>query len=345
MKKTGILVGVCAAALALSMTGCGDTSWVLKDGNITIPTGVYNYYQIGGASDVQSMQAANSSSAASTSSDMWSQTVSGTNAVTWVMNSALDQCKNLATVEKLCADRKLTLTAEQKSTCETNASTYYTNYKDVLSKNDISQASLQRIIEGSYLNSLLFNSYYGTSGDKAVKEAELSDYYTKNFVNVKQIFVAKIDTSTYAALSTEDLAKAKKKAEEAYSAAKKDPSKFDEYVKTYNEDPGMTQTPTGYAFSKSTGTSYDSKFTDLAFSLKDGEVGMAESDMGYFIELKVKIDPKNTTVYNDTMKATILSEMKSDEYNTLIKDETSKQKFEQNNTTIDKYSPKNLKLS
>lgn len=345
MKKTGIIAGICTLALALSMTGCGDTSWVLKDGSITIPTGVYNYYQIGGASDLQSMAAANTSSGTSSNKDIWAQSVSGTNAVTWVMNAALDQCKNLATVEKLCADRKLVLTADQKKQCESSAATQYTQYKDILSKNDISQASLQRILEGQLRIPMLFNSYYGAKGDKAVKDADMSDYYTKNFVHVKQIFVAKIDTSTQAVLSKDDLAKAKTKAQTAFDAAKKDPSKFDDFVKKYNEDPGMTQNPTGYIFSKISGSNYDTKFTDLAFSLKDGEVGMAESDMGYFIELKVKIDSTDSKVYTADMKSTVLSEMKSDEFNTLVKNEVSKQKFEQNSTTIDKYSPKNLKLS
>lgn len=345
MKKTGILAGVCALTLALSMTGCGDTSWVLKDGSITIPTGIYNYYQIGGASDLQSMVAANTSSGTSSTKDIWSQSVSGTNAVTWVMNTALDECKNLATVEKLCTDRKLELTADQKKQCESTAESQYTSYKDLLTKNDISQSSLQRIYEGFFRKQLLFNSYYGANGDKAVKDSELSDYYTKNFAHVKQIFIAKVDTSTYAALSKDDLAKAKTKAQTAFDAAKKDPSKFDDFVTKYNEDPGMKQNPTGYVFSKASGSNYDSKFTDLAFSLKDGEVGMAESEMGYFIELKVKLDPTDTKTYTDEIKSTILSEMKSDEFNTLVKDEVSKQKFEQNNTSIDKYSPKKLKLS
>lgn len=344
MKKIRACALACALAVGLTLTGCADTTWILKDGNITIPTGVYNYYLIGGASTVSSL-AENSSSSGSSNTDMWSQTVSGTDAVTWTRNKAIESCKELAVIEKLCAERNVTLADDQQSDASSRASTSYNAYKTLWSKNDISETSLQRIAKDMYLKQKLFESYYGENGDKAVSESEIEDYYSKNFVHVKQIFVSKYDTSTYTALTGDKLAAAEKKAKEAYEAAKADPKNFDKYVEKYNEDPGMKSDPNGYIFSKASSENYDGKFTDLAFSLKAGEVGMAESDMGWFIEYKLATDPKDTSTFNDSMKATVLSEMKGDEFEKIITDQIAKENFQINDKTVKHYNPKKLKLT
>lgn len=358
MKKLRILASLCAAAICVSLTGCGDTSWAIKTDSVTIPTGVYSYYLLSNASTLQQMATVSAASAASAasssttkstankSSDIWSQTVSGTGAVTWAMNSALEECKDLAVIEKLCKAKKVSLSSDQTKSTSSQAESSYTQYKDLWSKNDISQTSLQRIVSGMYLKQLLFKAYYGEGGEKAVAASDIEKYYTENFVHVKQIYVSKFDSS-YQTLTGDALTKAKNKANKAYADAKADPSKFDSFVKTYNEDPGMTSNPTGYILSKKTAaaSNYDSKFTNLAYSLKDGEVGMAESDMGWFIEMKIKIDPKDTATYTESQKFTVLSEMKSEEFSTFLQNEIKKTNFQKNDNALNKYSPKNLKLS
>lgn len=141
-------------AVGLSFTGCADTSWAVKDGNVTIPTGVYLYYLLSSASTVQ--QQATSTSSTASGSDPWSQKIENTNAVTWAINSAVKNCKQLAVVEKLCASRKVTLTADQKKTASTSASSNYTQYSSILKKNGIDQSSIDRISNDMYLEQALF---------------------------------------------------------------------------------------------------------------------------------------------------------------------------------------------
>lgn len=304
------------------------------------------YFLIQNAGYVTTYANSSSSSSTSSNSDPWSQKIDGTNAVSWAINNALDSCKQLIVIEKQAAARKVTLTNDEKSAAKTKAEQAYSQYKDLFSKNGISQESIERYIDDLYLKEELFESYYGEKGDKAVSSSELSDYYTKNFAHVKQIFVAKIDTSTYQTLSSEKLESQKKKANEAYAAVKKDLKNWQTYVDKYNEDTGMKQNSDGYIFSKSTASSlgYDQKFVDLAFSLKEGEVGMAESDMGYFIEYRVKTDPSAST-YNDSMKLTVLKEMKYPEFQNILDDLVSKEKFTKNDKAINKFNPKKIKLS
>ncbi|HEX2939101.1 MAG TPA: hypothetical protein VHO66_09325 [Ruminiclostridium sp.] len=352
MLKKSLRIGafICALATGFAFSGCSDTSWSLKSGNITVPTGVYLYYLINNANEVQNGSYTSSgsvalSSSSSKSSDPWSKTVEGKNAVTWAINKSLDSCKQLLTVEKQAAARKVTITSTEKGYVKTYAQQSYTSSQDIYSKNGISQASIERIYTDAFLEQELFKSYYGEKGDKAVSESDLEKYYTDNYAHVKQIFISKIDTTTNEKLSSDKLATQKTKADEAFAAAKADVGNFQKYVDKYNEDPGMKSNPDGYIFSKSSATSsgYDTKFTDLAFSLKVGEIGMAESDMGYFIEYKVATDPKAST-FTSSIKQTILTEMKGTEFQKLINDLVAKEKFTQNDSAINHFNPKKLKL-
>lgn len=352
MKKyTKICALICALATGFSLAGCADTSWALKSGDVTLPSGVYLYYLINNASKVESGTAASSttttsSSSSSTSSDVWSKTVDKQNAVSWAINSSLKSCKELIVVEKQTAKRKVKLTSDETKAAKSYADQSYSTYESLFKENDISQTSLERISKDMYLEQELFKSYYGENGDKAVPETELAKYYTQNYAHIKQIFVAKVDTSTNKTLSKSKLASQKKKANTAYAAVKNDLTHFQKYVDKYNEDTGMKSNSDGYIFSKASATSsgYDTKFVNLAFSLKVGQVGMAESDMGYFIEYRVKTDPKAST-FNDTMKETILTAMKSDDFQDLIDDVVAKTTFTQNDKTINHYNPKKVKLS
>lgn len=338
MKKIG--AAVCAAALAISMTGCADTSWAIKYDSVTIPIGMYNFFLVNNAYSVSSMASATSGA----SSDVWSQTVSNTNAVTWAMNSALDNCKQLAVVEKLAADKKVSVSASDKSTVASYTSSTYSQSSGVLSKNGISQTSMERIYDDIYyLRSALFSAY-DKAGKFPVSDSSVTSYYAKNYAHVKQIFIALENTKTSVAYTGAKLAAQKKKAQEAYKAAKADPQNFEKYVKLYNEDPGMKKDPNGYIFSESSASSasYDTKFTDLAFSLKVGKVGMSQSTMGYFIEYRVKLDPNKISKSD---KSTVQEALKSTKFTDMVTAIVKKAQFQQNNSALDKFSPRKVDLT
>lgn len=358
MRKVKICAFLCALAIVLSTTGCSDTTWAIKYNDIKIPTGVYLYYLLSNADTVEQYAASTSSSSGSSSSaalassnsssskstDAWSQKIAGQSAVSWAMNESVKSCKVLLEIEKECKDKKITLSASDAKTAKSNADSAYTNYATVFKENGISQESIERIVNDMTLRQKLFDSYYGKGGTKAVSENDLSDYYVKNFAHVKQIFVSKNDLTTNQPLTGDKLTAAKNKADEAFKAASADKSNFDKYVSQYNEDPGMKQNPDGYIFSKSTASSsnYDTKFTDLAFSLKVGDVGEAESDMGWFIEYRVATDPKASTF--STYRDTVLSEMKGDEFENMLEASAGKLQIEQNSSALNNYNPKNIKL-
>ncbi len=362
LKPSRVLAMVCALAVSFSVTGCADTSWAVKNGDITVPAGIYLYYLLQNAYQVESSSAsssssssaasgsllgsASSSSSSSAASDPWAKKIQGVSASVWAMNEALESTKELLVVEQQCAQRKIALTSSEKSSLVTQADSVYSQYTTLFSKNNIAQTSLERLYEDMTLKGKLFDSYYGANGDKAVAAGDIADYYTKNFVQVKQIFVAKIDTSTYQTLSADKLAAAKKKAQEAYAAVQAAPANFDSLRTKYNEDTnGAKEYPDGYIFSKKTAatSNYDQKFVDLAFSLKDGQIGMAESDMGYFIEDKSTTSATASSYSSE--KETVLEEMKSDDFTALLKNAAAALKISVNNAMRNKYTPQKMTVS
>lgn len=369
MKKSRILATVCALSIGLVATGCSDTSWILKSGSITMPAGVYLYKLMVNAASVEqkaqeAASASSSSSAAASSSasssllgsssssassnsaasNPWSQKIDGVSATSWAINQALDNTKALLVVEKECADHKIALSSSEQSTLISQTDSFYSQYESILSKNGVGKTSFERIQTDSSLKSKLFDYYYGKGGSKAVSDSDIASYYTSNFVQVKQIFVAKQDSSGNA-LSSDKLAAAKAKAQKAFAAAKADPQNFVKLRDTYNEDPGAKTYPDGYVFSKATAKSdnYDQKFVDLAFSLKDGEIGMAESDMGYFIEYKTTPDPKASSF--STEKEAALQEMKGTDFDNYLKSAASGLKIQVNQTVCNRFNPQKLVLS
>lgn len=77
----------------------------------------------------------------------------------------------------------------------------------------------------------------------------------------------------------------KKTAEMILSELRKDPTRFDEFVEKYNEDPGVEQQPAGYVFTE--GDMVDS-FYKGALNTKVGAIsGIVESEYGYHIIKKV----------------------------------------------------------
>lgn len=351
------------AALALSLVfalgtaGCADTTWAIKFNGAAIPSGVYIAYLLDYSSQVLGGTAASSSSSSSESnplsvtasgtssssaaSDPWAVKVENETAVSWVMENALKDTERLAAVEALAAQKKLTLTSSETATVEQYAKTYasYTPY----SKNGVSEASLVRVFSFQFLETKVFDSYYAKGGETPVADTDLQNYYTSNFVRVKQIFFNKYD-DTGNLLASDKLDKVKATANQVLQQAQSDKSGFDSLVKQYNEDTGMQQYPDGYIFDKNGYGDINAMqvFKDAAFSMKAGDVQLIESDEGYHIMYRLAVDPKAST-FNDAMKEQVLEAMKGNDFKSLLDSRISKSTVVKNKHTMDKYDPKKLK--
>jgi hypothetical protein len=368
LKKFCRAVAVlCAAACLFSVAGCADTSWAVKVDNVSVPAGVYISYlylnreKVISQSSSSSSSSSSASSAASSSSDTlkvgsssssksssssasdpWKQTVNNQNALTWAMSDALKTTKELAMAEELCTQKNITLTSDEKSGISSYASQYLKYYTGFAS-NGVSQSSLERVLTYGYLRvPKLIQAYYGKNGETPVSDSELLSYYTSNFADVKQIYITTVDDSGNA-LDTAKLSQIEATVNTIYNTLTADKSKFDALQTQYDQDTsGRTSNPAGYIFSKSDST-YSAISSDV-FSMKVGDVKKVKYSSGWRIFYRVTPSTAST-IYNDTLKATVLQTMKSSDLTTLIDNKLKKAKVVENKSTLNKYNPKNLKDS
>lgn len=132
----------------------------------------------------------------------------------------------------------------------------------------------------------------------SVTDEDVSAWLAESgYMSAKHILLLSVDTSTREALSDEEIAAAKTKADELYTLLAKsyaeDTSEdkaefrayFDELMNQYSEDTGLASYPDGYVFTE--GQMVDS-FEETVKSLDEnyGLSGVVESEYGYHIILR-----------------------------------------------------------
>lgn len=321
---------VCAAACVAALSGCSDTSWALKVDGAKIPAGMYIYSVMNVTASIQS----NYENYYGTTTLDWTQKVGTQDLASYIKDQALKNCEDLYAIEQLCKQENVSLTASEKASADSTASTAYSSSTSTYSANGVSAASIKRYVEDTQLSQKLYTHYYGTSGTKKVTEKDAAfKSYCDNYSLVKQILVETIATTssgTSSSLTGTALTNAEKKANEAYAAAKKDPSKFDSLITKYSQDTSSSN-QSGYLVEKGS-SSYVTAFTNGAFSIKVGQVTMVKSsEYGYHILYRMPL-----------VTSTMLSQYKQKLMTDLIDSTVKKYKIEKNASTLSAFDPKKL---
>ena len=142
----------------------------------------------------------------------------------------------------------------------------------------------------TYANSLEFNNV----------QAEADAYYKENYVRAKHILILTTDAKTGAPLSSYEKSAAKEKAEYILKQLKNG-GDFDKLMNEHNQDPGVSQSPDGYVFTKG---EMVAPFENAAFALKVGEVSpIVETDYGYHIIKRLALPEMDDSIaYSVSMK-------------------------------------------
>jgi hypothetical protein len=319
---------ICVMSLTFSLYGCSDTSWAVKVGNTTMPSGVYLYFLTGVSQNiVQSV---------SSGVDPWSQTYSGSNITVIATNYALNQTKQCAEIENLCAKMKIISTVNDKNSAISFASGQMSANSATYSNNGISSTSLQQIYQDlGVLSDKLFTALYSKGGTLAVSDTDLKKF-SSDYVRIKHIVLLTSDSSG-TALTGDALAKVTKTANDVLTAAQAKDANFDQLMVQYSQDldkNGTPNSPTGYLFTKASAatTGYDTTFVDTAFGMKIGEIKLIKASYGYDIMTRLDLD-----------NGTMLYTMKSADFTKYLQDQFTKDKGVANDAAINHYNPKNLK--
>lgn len=250
--------------------------------------------------------------------------------------TAIDICKEealnatvrlLAELEKAKEDG-LTVTDEDREKIKADDAYYIQMvggeeaFNEHIGKLGITREDYDKMSENFTLSNKLQEKYVSVSDEeveKAIKDEE--------YISAKHILFTTVDPSTNMPLSEEEIAEKKALAESTLAKIRSG-ADFDSLMNELSEDPGLTQSPNGYAFKKG---EMVEPFENAAYALEENKVSdIVESDFGYHIIKRVPV----LDDFKESKKATI----QTDKYIQLVDEWVEKygiKKFEKSLKGID----------
>jgi hypothetical protein len=331
---------ILAVIMAAGMTACGgDGTWSVKTADQTVPIGAYIYFLYSAYSEAQAK-------ATDTTKSVLDQQIDGKKGDQWIKDRALSYTKSILYADKQLKDMNLSLTSSEES--------------DLASTNDLSWSSYQSTLEGygisknsfSIVNALisakfskLFNATYGKGGTKEVTDAQIKDFFTTNYTSFSYIMTQlyKTDANGQSTAMTDDeKTAAKKKLDDLAVQINAGSLTVDKAAEKYKTDNSLTDDPLGTALSdlNKNVEGYPTEIVTALKAMKNGEAKTVESSSTYFLLVKGDINTKVSELSTDSERASVLSDMKNEEFLTNLLAEADKvQGITVNSSAVNKYQP------
>lgn len=348
-KLKKVIAAVMAAMMIFTMTACKDTTWSVKNGETTIPVGVYIYYQNEAISNA-------TQKVPSDSQDMFKETIEEKDAVTWINDETKRLMNEHVVIVNKFDEMGLTFSEEEIKQIDVTLNNSWDSYQDYYESMGISKSSAKIAIESMYKYNKVFNAIYGEGGTQEVKESEVKNYLDDNYARVKYIAIQLKDGEGNLFKSAQK-AEAKKMAEDYISRSEDESfnNLIDEYTDFYNGEINKAtdkDNSSEVVSSKSTEESdynYETILTkntespskevvEKAFSMKaSNKPVLIEEDEVYYILQKLDIKERNDLV--EDQKESIINEMKQQEFKDSIKEWGKALNLEYNEDAVKKYDP------
>ena len=375
MKTLKKVLAMCLVViLVLSFAGCHQKNEVaVKAGDDTFTSAFYMCALINAdmaartkideakAAEKENTTSSATSSTTSTATDYFAEKIDGKSFETYVKDSALETLRRFIYVKRMCDEKKLTISEQEKNNSFTMTEYYwnYYGYASLFEANGVSldtykQYTLYGLYEEKY-----FSSIYGEGGDKAVSETDIKNFLYSNYA-IADILSAPISSKTDSekALVQTDFEKYKDRLEKGET--------FEKIYKEYNniKEDNTTSTTSSAVSSTTSGseenkaltpkdsyaqvvgneeTTYSSKQYETIKAMKTGEVKFVKDDEGGYYYLFVKGDITTDPYYLENLKSAVLNDMKFEEFDAAVKAETAKVELTTVAFAINQFKVKNIK--
>lgn len=186
-KKTAALLA--AAALACSMTGCGEsTAYAMTIDGMDVNAGVYIYYSYAAFNELSStLTSEDSELDMENDKAVKALTMDGVSTETWLRNKAMEYCQEYVAIEQKFEELKLELDADSQKEINTTVDAFWESNSENFENNGISKDSVKKVLENTYKANEVFLYYYNVDGEEGVTEDELKEYYIDNNARVRYI--------------------------------------------------------------------------------------------------------------------------------------------------------------
>lgn len=240
-RLAALLLVLC---MAISLVGCGDTTWIAEIDGETVPSGLYIYFQTDGYGDAlyqlyqeddsYLMQYLYYYNYRTVMPEVLTIQLSSGETVEEHMNSyALDMCKQTVVVERLFDELGLSISPEDRDVIDAQLRNEWTNNGDMWEKAGVSQDSLKLALESHYKEDAVFDAYYEIGGINGTTEEEIENYFADNYARVKYMtftFADDIDAAVDETRKSEQLELANSFADRANAG-----ESMDDLIKEHND--------------------------------------------------------------------------------------------------------------
>lgn len=224
------------AVMALSLTGCGDTTWIMKADDLVINSGLYIYYQTQGYVEAVYTLAAediNYYYYYMYGYSLVDEAFDDTQTVGDYMNTyAIDMCKQYVVIEQLFNELGLELSEDEISLIKAQTNSTWANSSADLENIGISKSTLEMAITASLKEELVFNAYYEVGGLAGTTEETIQAHFEDEYARIKYMtfnFVESIDDAIDETVKNEQLALAQSYLDRANAG-----EDFDALIEEYN---------------------------------------------------------------------------------------------------------------
>lgn len=354
------------AVMALSLTGCGDTSWIMKAGDLSVNSGLYIYYQTQGYVDAIYTLASEDITYYyyyMYGYSLVDEAYDDTQTIGDYMNSyAIDMCKQYVVVEHLFNELGLELSEDEKSYIKAQTNSTWANSSADLEDIGISKSTLEMAITSSVKEELVFNAYYEVGGVAGTTEEIIEAYFEEEYARIKYMtfnFVESADDAIDATVKSEQLALAQSYLDRANAG-----EDFDDLIEEYNaylesiaeteeteetaedtleetEDEVVEAEDDEYeneSIISIDGTSPSEKFVGYVFNnCKVNEYSIIQDDTNFYLVHRLDILERED-IYNEN-RLYLISEIYDSNYTSLINKTLAGYDIVINEKSVKRYTP------
>ncbi len=370
-KLVAVLLVAC---MALSLAGCGDTTWIMKADDIVLNSGLYIYYQTQGyyeAVMTLAQQDMNYYYAYMYGQSLLEEKLNDGTVEDYTNQYAIDMCRQYVVVEHLFNELGLEVSAEDEALIKAQVRNTWNDSKESLESIGISESTLRKVITSRIKEDLVFEAYYEVGGIKGTTEETIKDHLSDDYARIKFMtfnFAESIEDAIDEAVKNEQLALAQSYLDRAnagedmnalieeynaYLESLKEEETTDEETAD-NETADETADETVEAETEDEeadpylnetllhvdGTYPSEKFVGYVFNnCKVGEYSLIQDDINFYLVQRLDILERNDIYEN--YRDSLIAEIYDSDYTKLINETLAKYDIDINEKSVKRYTAKN----
>lgn len=327
---------ITAAALAMGMTACSrNQEWAYKTDDYTMTAGHYLAYLYA------SMNEALSTSGVGNIDAVFNTDIEGVKGEEWITNETQKAAKQEMGVRIQFAEQGMTLSDDDNAGIDSQLASEYTEYDEQMREFGISKDSYRAYLEGTKMNELLKDHFYGENGTEKTSDDQIKQYIADHGASYKYVSISKTDSSTGEEYKGDQLDSLRSTAEGYMNEINNDGKSIDDVNKEYQIANGTAEdqvTELTASFALDSDTSMEEQLKSAVFSAQvGGPAVMGENDDEFLI---VQRFDTNTQEVFDANRDQAKQKLEDDAYNAKLEQSANSKGMTQNDSTLNKYTPK-----